>query len=63
MVNDKVEATIHPNHRGGWHVACDECQDDNIFHSLWYDVAERFADTHEDKRGHHTTVVEVNPDA
>lgn len=52
---------IHPDHRGGYLVACVECDDAALFHSLWYDVAERFADTHEDTRGHHTTVVEVKP--
>lgn len=49
-------------HPGGYVVTCAECGDGNLFHSLWYDVAERFADTHDDTRGHHTAVVEVVPD-
>jgi hypothetical protein len=56
--NDKVAATIHPNHRGGYDVTCEQCEDDQLFHSLFYDVAERFADTHADARGHDTDVVE-----
>lgn len=46
-------------HPGGWLVGCPDCDDDNLFHSLWYDVAERYADTHDDTRGHHTTISEV----
>jgi hypothetical protein len=52
---------LHPEHHGGYVVGCTECADDHLMHSSWYDVAERFADAHEDARGHHTTITEVVP--
>jgi hypothetical protein len=45
----------------GYVVTCKECGDDDLFHSLFYDVAERFAEAHEDARGHTTEVVEREP--
>jgi hypothetical protein len=62
--NDKAAATYHPGNAGrGFNVTCTECADDNLFHSLWYDVAERFADMHAAARGHDTDIVQVKADA
>jgi len=44
----------------GYVVQCTEC-DDVVFGSGFYDVAESFADAHEEARGHHTDIVEVVP--
>lgn len=48
-------------HPRGYMVECPECAG-GIFRSHWYDVAERYADVHDDTRGHHSEVVEVTPD-
>lgn len=64
MANNKADATWHPGNAGhGYNVTCTECDDSNLFHSLWYDVAERFADMHATARGHDTDIVQVQPDA
>jgi hypothetical protein len=61
VVNDKAAATFHPSNAGrGYDVHCAQCGPDR-FHSLWYDVAERFADMHADASGHETDVVESKP--
>jgi hypothetical protein len=52
-----------PTHLRGYVVACQECEDPALFHSLFYDVAERFAESHEDARGHTTDVTERKADA
>jgi hypothetical protein len=57
VVNDKAAATYHPEPGRGYDVTCEQCQDANLFHSLWYDVAERFADMHAVARGHETDIV------
>jgi hypothetical protein len=57
MVNDKSAATYHPA-RKGYTVTCDQCGDPNLFSSLWRDVAERFAEQHENTRGHQCDVLE-----
>lgn len=57
-MSNKVEATVHPRSPDGYLVTCVQCDDDNLFASLFYDVAERFADMHTDARGHDTEVVE-----
>jgi hypothetical protein len=62
MANNKVDALIHPRSPGGYNVTCAQCEDQNIFHSLFYDVAERYADLHTDAKGHDTDVVEADPD-
>jgi hypothetical protein len=59
VVNDKVEATVHPRHPGGYEVFCEHCG--NIYSSLFYDVAERFAELHEDSTGHETDIQERTP--
>ena len=62
MVNDKAAAAYHPsNGARGFDVVCEQCNGahgGNVFHSMWYDVAERFADLHEDTHGHETSIVE-----
>jgi hypothetical protein len=45
----------------GYDVSCAECADPVLFHSLFYDVAERFADAHADARGHDTDIRERRP--
>lgn len=45
----------------GYVVSCEQCEDPDLFHSLFYDVAERFAETHEDSRGHTTDITERKP--
>jgi hypothetical protein len=50
-----------PTHLRGYVVTCEQCEDPDLFHSLFYDVAERFAEQHEDSRGHTTDVVERRP--
>lgn len=57
MVNDKVEATIHPS--GRYLVHCEQCGPE-LYRSMFYDVAERFAELHEESTGHDTDVEEVN---
>ena len=42
----------------GYVVACVQCKDEQIFTSTFYDVAERYADLHEDAHGHETEVRE-----
>lgn len=65
MVNDKVEATIHPRNANGYVVRCSKCDppDGAGFRFLFRDVAERFAELHEDTTGHQTEVEEVKPGA
>jgi hypothetical protein len=58
--NNKVAATVHPSHPGGYIVNCEQCGPD-LFKALFYDVAERFADLHEDAKGHNTDVAERKP--
>jgi hypothetical protein len=62
VVNNKADALVHPRSPGGYTVTCVQCDDPNLFHSLFYDVAERYADLHNDARGHDTEVVESDPD-
>jgi hypothetical protein len=63
MANDKASAAYHPgNAHLGFNVTCVQCDDPNVFHSMWYDVAERFADTHAATRGHDTDIVRVQDD-
>jgi hypothetical protein len=47
-----------PSHLRGYAVRCAACGDDELFVSLFYDVAERFAETHEDSRGHETEIID-----
>jgi len=61
VVNDKAAATFHPSNAGrGYDVTCEQCGP-HLFHSMWYDVAERFADLHEDAKGHETSILESRP--
>jgi hypothetical protein len=62
MVNDKVEATVHPASPSGYVVWCEQCQDE-LFRVLFRDVAELLAERHEESRGHDTEVLEVDPSA
>jgi len=60
VVNDKVEATIHPRSADGYVVKCETCDPDGSgFRFLFYDVAERFAEMHEDATGHDTDIEPV----
>jgi hypothetical protein len=62
VVNDKVEATIHPRSPRGYVVHCEQCGTD-LYQAMFYDVAERFAELHEDAKGHDTEIEEVTKDA
>jgi hypothetical protein len=43
--------------RSGFVVSCLECRD-VIYHTHWIDLAESFADRHEDAHGHTTEVLD-----
>jgi hypothetical protein len=61
VVNDKVEATVHPRNANGYVVQCPQCDaEGGGFRFLFYDVAERFAELHEDATGHETDIEEVH---